>query len=224
MKKLHDSCITNVIPAEEPGSCQVNLGSACCAQDRDDKHHNFRNIHKKNQNGFTLIELMVVMLIIGISMGVVGISVNSLRVGNDLKTFTDRLYQKVNLYNQEAMLSQREIGLSFFENKIEILSYKYSQANNVWTKTKEIEVPSNIQLRLKINEADLFLTNLSRNQQQLSADLYNNNNAPEVIFSSGGQISPFSLLISSSDEDTSFVLRGEFSGEISMEVVNDKLY
>jgi prepilin-type N-terminal cleavage/methylation domain-containing protein len=173
------------------------------------------------RKGFTLIEILIVMLILVITIGVIGLSVTSLQVRNNLQPFIDRLYQKLNLYGQDAMLRQTELGFSFFDNKIEILSYKTNDVDPVWQVQEIIRIPPAISIQFKSLEPDIFMKNVARTDNSFRNDFYNHNNAPELIFSSGGQLSPFSMNISHPDEAVAYIISGEFSGEVSMEIVNN---
>lgn len=177
----------------------------------------------RQKRAFTLIEVVVVMLIIAITIGVVGISVKSLQARNDLQPFVDRLYQKLTTLGYEATLRQTEIGCSFYNNKIEILHYRLDDPNTVWRVKDKINVPSSIKLSLKITESNMFRKNLGQIDNHSGLDFYNNNNSPEIIFSSGGQLLPFRLIISHPDENINYIIKGEFSGELSMEVVDDSV-
>lgn len=171
---------------------------------------------------FTLIEVLVVMFIIAITLGVVGISVKSLQLRNDLQPFVDRLYQRLTLLGQEAMLRQTEIGCSFFKNKIEILQYKITDQKPAWKVYDTIKVPTNVRLSLQLTEEDIFKKGLSPTDRNDSIELYNNNNSPEIIFSSGGQLMPFRLIVSHPEEINSYEVTGRFSGELSILTFKDE--
>lgn len=176
----------------------------------------------KKTNAFTLIEVLVVMFIIAITIGVVGISVKSLQLRNDLQPFVDRLYQRLTTLGQEAILRQTEIGCSFYQNKIEILHYKFTDAKPVWKLYDTIKIPYNVRINLKITEENIFKKNLANEKDKDNYDLYNNNNSPEIVFSSGGQLMPFTLVISHPDEINSYQITGQFSGELSMLTFNNE--
>lgn len=179
------------------------------------------NKFQKYSAGFTLIEIIVVMLIISITVGVVGISIKSLQLRNDLQPFVDRLYQKLTTLGHEASMKQTEIGASFFKNKIEILHYRLDDPNTVWKVKEVIKVPTNVKLSLKITESNMFRKNVSTGSDHQALNFYNNNNSPEIIFSSGRQLLPFKLIISHPDETITYVINGQFSGELSMEVITE---
>lgn len=176
--------------------------------------------NKKSQSGFTLIELLVVMLIISITIGVVGFSVSSIQSRNSVQPFVERLYQKISYYGQAAMLKQTEIGLSFYDNKIEVLTYNIYNKNKTWQIKEEIKIPSSTNIQIKIPDAYLFSKNIASDyQDKNSEDLYNNNNAPEIIFSSNGSITPFKLMISHPSEANDYLINGEFNGAVSSQVL-----
>lgn len=179
-----------------------------------------KKIRLIRHSGFTLIEILIVMMILVITIGVVGLSVTSLQVRNELQPFINRFYQRLHFYGQDAVYMQSELGLSFFENKIEVLTYNVSSGNNVWQVKDVIRVPPKVKMQFKAIDPELFIRNVAELNGSTSIDIYNNTNSPEIIFTSGGQLSPFLLNISHPDEELGYTITGEFSGEISMEVIS----
>ncbi len=180
-----------------------------------------KKVNNNKIKAFTLIEVLVVMFIIAITLGVVGISVKSMQLRNDLQPFVDRVYQKLTLFGQEAVLRQTEIGCSFYKNKIEILHYKQNNKEAAWKVYETIKIPTNVFLSLKITEEEIFRKTVTTLDTEDAIDLYNNNNSPEIIFSSAGQLMPFKLIISHPDEITSYEITGRFSGELSILTFKD---
>lgn len=174
---------------------------------------------KKFRAGFTLIEILIVMLILVITIGVIGLSVTSLQVRNELQPFIDRLYQRMNFYGQDAIFRQSEIGLSIFKNKMEVLSYNISDKKTIWKVIDTIRIPPDVEIQFKSLEPELFQRKLKGSDSLINNNFYNNNNSPEIIFSSGGQLTPFRLNISHPDEAAGYIISGKYSGEISMEIL-----
>ncbi|MBP9722464.1 MAG: type II secretion system protein [Gammaproteobacteria bacterium] len=162
----------------------------------------------KKQSAFTLFEIMVVLMVIGLTIGIISISTNSLQARNELQPFVDNLYQKITNLEQEAMLKQTEFGLSVFSNKIDVLSYKINNKDkkNIWEYKKTFSVPSNITLKYEVTEPNLFIKSTE-------------NSTPEIIVTSGGYVTPFKLIISHPAENCYYIITAQFSGEISLEAI-----
>lgn len=154
--------------------------------------------------GFTLIEIIVVMVIIAISVGIAGVSINSLQSKNELQPFVDILYQSLNTLQQEARLKQVNIGVNFYSNKVEIAQNKLDSTS--WSKIKTISLPPNIKLKFQLRENNLFIDEAKYN-------------TPEIIVSPSGYMSPFLLIITHPNEIIYYEILGEFSGELSLKLM-----
>jgi len=172
----------------------------------------------KKQSGFTLIEIIVVLMVIALTVGIIGLSTNSLRARNELQPFVDNLYQKFDSFEQQAILKQVELGLSIYENKIDILNYNII-TNRGWEVVKTISVPDNIKLKYEITEQGIF-----NNKPDLNNNLNTEINPPEIIFTSGGYVTPFKLTISHPAENFYYIISSQFSGELSLETLAIKKY
>lgn len=162
----------------------------------------------KTNKAFTLLEIIVVMFIMAISIGVIGLSVSGLQAKNDLQPFVDLLYQRMNNFEQEAALKNIEIGVNIFTNKIEVLNHDHGKddANNLeklsnWEVKRVLSVPNNIVLKYEVVEPQVFISD-----------------KPDIIFSSGGFITPFKLTIGHLLDDYYYVITSQFSGELSVEM------
>src|ERR1041384_981037 len=65
----------------------------------------------KSQGGFTLLELLVVMVIIGIVISVASVSVNVLGRDNQLEDQAKRLNAVISQAREEAEMQARDMGL-----------------------------------------------------------------------------------------------------------------
>lgn len=164
---------------------------------------------KNKVSGFTLLEIIIVLFIIAITVGIVGVSINSLAAKNELQPFVDIFYQRLSTLEREAILTQSEIGINIYSNKIEILRYKFddfdqNNKKNNWKVYKTIRVPNNIKLKYEITENGLFIIDKKIN-------------IPEIIITSGGQMTPFNLIITHPEENIYYTINAKFSGELSLE-------
>jgi general secretion pathway protein H len=73
--------------------------------------------------GFTLIEILIVVVIIGIISAGVLLSVNLTGRDRDLEKETDRLLSLVNYAREQAELQTREYGVIFHEDGYQFLTY-----------------------------------------------------------------------------------------------------
>jgi prepilin-type N-terminal cleavage/methylation domain-containing protein len=160
----------------------------------------------KISNGFTLIELIVVMFVIAITVGVIGMSLQSLQNKNDLQPFVDLLYQDLNSLEQEARLSQANMGVDIYATKVDILKNKNNTV--AWEKIKSITAPANTQLKYELLESNIFIDKFK-------------NNTPDIIYTYSGKIMPFRLIISNDNEDVYYEITARYSGELSLKQLSD---
>lgn len=79
--------------------------------------------------GFTLIEILVVMVIIGVLASLVVVNLTGRRVSDELQTESDRLAQLFKLASEEAELQGQQIGWRYGKN-----GYQFLMANGPqWT-------------------------------------------------------------------------------------------
>ena len=71
-----------------------------------------------NHRGFTLLELLVVMMLLGIMLSVAVISIGDQRI-EELKHESERLYQVMRLAHEEAILSQEVLAIRFYPHAYE---------------------------------------------------------------------------------------------------------
>lgn len=71
--------------------------------------------------GFTLIEILVVMVIIGVLASLVVVNLTGRRVSDELETESDRLAQLFKLASEEAELQGQQIGWRYGKNGYEFL-------------------------------------------------------------------------------------------------------
>lgn len=78
---------------------------------------------RRTQSGFSLLELLVVILIIGILSTMFSLSVGLVGDDRELETETDRLVAVVNLASDEAVMQGREIGMRFHPDGYEFATF-----------------------------------------------------------------------------------------------------
>jgi len=170
-----------------------------------------KNLSLKNKinyfNGFTLIEIMVVMVIIGVILSFVTLSVGSNSLARTMEQEAQRLTYLLKLAHQEAVMKSQEIGLSFFENgyKFYILqNEKWQLIQNDDKTFQPRQIPAIIQMTLLISGQVV--------------DMRETQDAPQLFILSSGELTPFEILwTTESDESLRYRIVGNSVGKIILD-------
>lgn len=139
--------------------------------------------------GFTLIEILVVVLIIGVVSAGILLAVSLTGRDRDLEREGARLYTLINYAREQAELQTREYGLLFQEDGYEFLSYDVQRGH--WSTVPEDEVlaqrklPAGLEVKLIVEAHPIVLR-----QPQKDAD-----KVPQVMIFSDGDLSSFAATL-----------------------------
>ena len=84
--------------------------------------------------GFTLIELMVVMVIISVLIGLAVLSTGFASTSRELDSEAERLAGLIGVLTDEAVLDNREYGLRLERDAYQVL--RYDEAKARWTASR----------------------------------------------------------------------------------------
>ena len=163
------------------------------------------------QNGFTLLELMVTLTLIGIIATFAVLSVR--RSDNEqLATEAQRLTALLELTRQEALLRSEQRGVHFTESGYTLLTLDDKggwQPPEDSTLLQEYQLPSELHLKLWVDERPV-------NFKETPADL------PQVVLLSSGELSgDFRVVFSYREESyrearaKAYQVSGSLTGELS---------
>jgi general secretion pathway protein H len=159
------------------------------------------------QRGFTLIEVMVVVVIIGVLINFVTISIGRNSPADQLKTEAQRLSSLIGLASEEALLRSSLIGVDIGEEDYSFLRLE----EGVWQPMQD-----NLFRARKLPEGMEFKVTAST--QQTGED--EEENLPEIILLSSGEMTPFELKLSSTQTESYYRLTGDELGERTLDYVS----
>lgn len=152
-------------------------------------------IGMKNK-GFTLIEIMIVIVIIGITLGFALIAFGDFGKSKRVVFAAEHLVNQINIAQQQAILLTETLGL-----KITPQNYQFMRLdNNAWT------VPQKNHLfKLTPWPEDTLL--------QLNAP---GTSGPQIIFNASGNMTPFTLTFSVNKANPQVMIIGLNNGSLEL--------
>ncbi|MBV8806439.1 MAG: GspH/FimT family pseudopilin [Sinobacteraceae bacterium] len=117
---------------------------------------------RSRSGGFTLIEILVVVVIIGVISAATLLSVNLTGRDRDLESESDRLLNLVNYAREQAELQTREYGVIFHDDGYQFVAY--DRRRGLWREVYEDEIlrlrklPDGLDVKLVVDARPVVLT------------------------------------------------------------------
>jgi general secretion pathway protein H len=168
--------------------------------------------------GFTLIELMVVVLIIGLLAAAMVLSVGIVGRDQALEKESERAFALIKYAREKAEVQTREFGLYLGEHDYEFLTF--DPRKNIWRPVDEDdsmrlrELPDGLRLRLVVEGRAVVLRDPDprKTEEQLKKESLER--VPHVIIFSNGDLTPFSLTLEREDPARSVTIASNEEGKI----------
>ncbi len=155
----------------------------------------------RRSQGFTLLELLIVLVILGITISFTVLSFGLKNSQDDLKQQGLRLAALMQLASEESILLSQELALQFESNEYYFLNLK---------KDSWLEISNDpVFRRRKLPEN--MLVELSVEGSDVSTD---ENSVERIYFYSSGEASPFTLTLRTHDAEFSYQLTGDSQASI----------
>lgn len=165
---------------------------------------------RKQSKGFTLIEILIVIVIISIVSGVALVTLSNNKT-KQLESLAKQFTRLVTLAEQEAMLRPSTLGLALGDHYFQFLQYSPSDNNAYPWQTltsKNLglhDIPGHVQIMLTINHERITL-----------------DGKPHIFISESGDITPFTMTFAKKGEKPAYVVRGDASGKVQTEIYHEK--
>ena len=171
--------------------------------------------------GFSLIELLVVITIVGIVMSIALLSLGILGDDRDLQKHGRRMIALVQVAQDEAIMQGREFGLELMAGSYRFV--EYDPLLNLWGELigddtlRMRQLPDDVEFDLFL-EGQRVLLDLEpadfaepeENADRVLSERY----APHILIFSSGDVTPFELHILRPLDELSVVLQGDLLGDI----------
>jgi general secretion pathway protein H len=190
------------------------------------------------ERGFTLIEIMVVMLVIGIIMSLATLSIN-LNQSNILEDEIKRMRSLTSMASEEAIMQGEEMAVEMHSNGYQFLRLMQSGEQWEWTPVKEDKLfrprcfPPGLDMKLELEGEPATLDSMScdfgrdvldkkEDSEDVSSKLEeeNENEIPRIFLLSSGELTPFTVTLVWED-GSEYKLSGELTGELELQAPDD---
>ena len=168
--------------------------------------------------GFTLVEILVVLLIIAAVISLAVLSVNSTGRDSQLDEESRRIEGLVGLLHERALLEGRDFGL-----RIEPAAYEfvfYDTRRNRWLmmdqerEFRHRELPKGITFQLQLDSQTVVIKPIDRNLTSGDPP------GPQVAIAASGEGTPFRLILQREATQAKAVVDGDAMGKVSRESSN----
>lgn len=158
------------------------------------------------QHGFTILELLVVLLIIGVIVSMATLSIGTSQDKDKLvRNEAQRLVALLELAQQESVLNMREMVLQIDEESYQFLVYDGQDLVPAESDLfRPRELPTGILISAEVEG------------QAAEQDLFGETEASQVWILSSGELSSFSITLEMED-GPSYQLNGDMMGNLELE-------
>ncbi|HEV2703050.1 MAG TPA: type II secretion system minor pseudopilin GspH [Steroidobacteraceae bacterium] len=172
--------------------------------------------------GFTLIEILVVVVIIGIITVGALLSMSFTGADRELHTEGERLADLMNYAQEQGELQTRELGLYCTDHSYKFLAF--DARRNLWVPITDDDalrprtLPDAIKLQLDVEGREVVLASAADEEKKKIAptDLQ-----PHVMIFSNGDLTSFRVTLGREGNDTTVSLLPDRQGKIKVKVPKD---
>jgi general secretion pathway protein H len=171
------------------------------------------NTGSGRQTGFSLLELLVVVAIIGLIVQAVTLSMGALGNDRDLAQETRRLRSMVELLQEEALMQSRDYGVMFTETGYRFYVFDYQQL--IWVEPQTDKLLERHSLRSQLEMAlvlDGRRVPLERDFESQEVD----NPEPQIMLLASGEVTPFTIEVAREGAAGRFELTAELDGTVTV--------
>ena len=178
--------------------------------------------------GFSLIEILVVIVIIGIVMSIAMLSITLAGGDNQLREEARRMVSLVDVARDESLLQGREFGLELMQG-----AYRFVEFDPLTRQWSEIigddtlrlrQLPEELELELFVEDRRVMLKSdptrmTSEEEDRPGIERY----APHVLIYSSGDMSPFEVHFVRRIDDGLIAVQGDMAGMLEIVAPEDSM-
>ncbi len=174
-------------------------------------------------SGFTLLELLVVLIIIGIVSSFAMLSIGLLGRNQPLDKDAQRLLALMRMASEESVMKTEELGLAVSNDGYHFVRYDYDQ--NTWQPLeddlfRERRLPDNVTLDLVLEGRSISLGDPSMTDSNTKSALHDDtekqSTPPQIMFLSSGEVSSFALTLSAHPGNAQRIIKSLGDGNLTL--------
>lgn len=175
----------------------------------------------RTERGFTLIEILVVVIIIGTISAIALLSMNLIGDDRELDTERKRLATLIEVAQDEAMMQGREFGLELMTS-----TYRFVEFDPLTSRWSEIlgddiyrlrNLPEGMEFELYVDDKRVQLDNDPRvfeDPEETTMSLSIKPYAPHIFVFSSGESTTYEIRFTRPLNDQQLAMRGDVLGDI----------
>jgi len=180
--------------------------------------------NKNTCSGFTLLEVLVVIFIIGVMLGALMLSIESRPEGEMARREAQRIKALIELAREEAILNTAMLGIRF-----EHTSYQFMQlAGKKWTvlddrilRKRDLDETLNLEFE-QIEDTDTEQDDQDDQDDQTDQD-EKDEDPPQVAIYPTGELTPFRLTLETVGSSSSVSIEARTNGTLTIELPDQNL-
>lgn len=181
-----------------------------------------KSVATNTQRGFSLLELLVVMMIIGLSLAAVSFGGIG-NVGQELRNKAREFANLTSLVEDEAVLSREPWGVQIYrkvdEHGDESIAYRFLhfRGEQGW----QVDAPRDSAAGGSFAPGVVAILEIEGAEQLIEPLPEKKNPEPTIWLAPGGEVTPFVLQLRLKDADDGPIVRSDALGRIQLELQKD---
>ena len=158
----------------------------------------------RNNRGFTLIEILVVVVIMGITVGFALLAFGDFGRSRRIVMAAEQFINYVKLVEQQAILETSTLGIRLNKNSYQVVRFQFPSSWQIISKNvifHQQQFPKNTVIRLT------------------TENLQEEKGGPQIIIDASGDMTPFKLHVGSAKQTNIVTIVGEHNGNISLKLL-----
>lgn len=168
--------------------------------------------------GFTLLELLVVVVLLAVLSTAAVLSVGNLGEDRELEEESTRLFRLLQLADEEAIMDGRDYGLYFEDSRYRFL--RYAPETLDWLPAgdelfRDRQLPEGLWLSLAVEDREVELAVPNDDKEKIE---------PHVVILSSGELTPFVLTVEREFSERRTIIEGLPDGRLELTVFDPDDY